>query len=179
MTTVYLCLGSNLGEREENLMQALTLLSQNIKIEKVSSIYETEPIGYKEQPFFLNLVCQISTNLSPEELLHLAKTIENKMGRVPSFPDAPRLIDVDIILYDNQVIRTKDLIIPHADMSNRAFVLMPLVEIAPGLVHPQGGKSIADLAASVAGNCTVKKWHSVKNNPKLCMKPQHSGIELP
>ena len=164
MATVYLCLGSNLGERDRNLTQALTLLSQKIRLEKLSSIYETEPIGYKEQPFFLNIVCQISTDLSPEELLNLAKTIENKMGRVPSFPNAPRLIDIDILLYDNQIIRTHDLIIPHADMANRAFVLIPLVEIASGLVHPQEGKSIADLAASVAGNCIVKKWHSVKDN---------------
>ena len=159
MAVVYLCLGSNLGEREKNLTQALTLLSQKAKLEKVSSIYETEPIGYKEQPFFLNLVCRISTNLSPEELLRLAKTMENKIGRVPSFSNAPRLIDIDILLYDDQIIETQDLVIPHPRMTERAFVLIPLAEIAPGVIHPQAGKSIAELAASVAGNSTVKKWH--------------------
>ena len=164
MAAVYLCLGSNLGEREENLTQALTMLSQKVNLEKVSSIYETEPVGYKEQPFFLNLVCQISTNLIPEELLHLAKTIENKMGRVPSFPNSPRLIDIDILLYDDQVIKTKDLIIPHTGMTERAFVLIPLAEIAPGLVHPQVSKSIAEIAASVGGNSTVKKWHQEAAN---------------
>ena len=164
MATVYLCLGSNLGERERNLTQALTLLSQKIKLAKLSSIYETEPIGYKEQPFFLNIVCQISTDLSPEELLNLAKTIENKMGRVPSFPNAPRLIDIDILLYDNQIIDTQNLVIPHPRMTERAFVLVPLVEIAPGLVHPQAGKSIAELAANVEGNSEVKKWHQEAAN---------------
>ena len=159
MATVYLCLGSNLGEREKNLTQALTLLSQKVTLEKVSSIYETEPIGYKEQPFFLNLVCQIGTNLSPEELLHLAKAIENEMGRVPSFPNAPRLMDIDILLYDDQIINSQDLTIPHPDMTDRAFVLVPLVEIAPGVIHPQAGKTIAELAASAAGNSIVKKWH--------------------
>jgi len=158
MATVYLCLGSNLGEREKNLTQALTMLSQKVNLEKVSSIYETEPVGYKEQPFFLNLVCQVSTNLSPGNLLHLAKAIESKMGRVPSFPNAPRVIDIDILLYDTQIIETQDLIIPHPRMTERAFVLTPLAEIAPGLVHPQANKSIAALAASVEGHNKVEKW---------------------
>ena len=157
MAAVYLCLGANLGEREKNLAQALTLLSQKVKLEKVSSIYETEPVGYKEQPLFLNLVCQISTNLSPEELLHLAKTIESEMGRVPSFPNAPRPIDIDILFYDAQIIHTQNLVIPHPRMTERAFVLVPLAEIAPELVHPEAGKSIAELAASVKGNSAVTK----------------------
>ena len=159
MAAVYLCLGANLGEREKNLAQALTLLSQKVKLEKVSSIYESEPIGYKEQPFFLNLACQIGTDLTPEELLHLAKTIEGKMGRVHSFRNAPRPIDIDIILYDDQIIDTHDLTIPHPRMIERAFVLVPLAEIAPAVVHPEAGRSIAELAASVAKNSIVKEWH--------------------
>ena len=159
MATVYLCLGSNLGEREQNLTEALTLLSQKLNLEKVSSVYETEPLGYKEQPFFLNLVCKASTNLSPGELLHLAKAIEGKMGRVPSGQiNAPRVIDVDILLYDTQIIENQDLIIPHPRMTERAFVLVPLAEIAPGFVHPQFSKSIAELAASVEGHNKVEKW---------------------
>ena len=164
MATVYLCLGANLGERDKNLTHALTLFSQKVKLEKVSSIYETEPVGYEEQPFFLNLVCQISTDLTPQELLHLAKTIENEMGRVPSFPNAPRPIDIDILFYDDQIIDTQDLTVPHPRMTERAFVLVPLAEITPKLVHPQAGKSIAELAAGVAGNSIVKKWHQEAHN---------------
>ncbi|HEY4711482.1 MAG TPA: 2-amino-4-hydroxy-6-hydroxymethyldihydropteridine diphosphokinase, partial [Dehalococcoidia bacterium] len=101
MSIAYLGLGSNLGKREENLCQALTLLSLKVNLEEVSSVYKTKPVGYKEQPLFLNLVCRISTNLPPEELSHLAKDIETRMGRVPSFLNAPRIIDIDILFYDN------------------------------------------------------------------------------
>lgn len=159
MATVYLCLGSNLGEREKNLSQALTILSQKLNLEKVSFIYETEPIGYKEQPFFLNLVCQVSTDLSPDALLRLAKTIEHNMGREPSAQiNAPRVIDIDILLYDTQIIETRDLIIPHPRITERAFVLIPLAEIAPEFVHPRISKSIAELAASIKGHSKVEKW---------------------
>jgi len=159
LPTAYLCLGSNLGDREKNLIRALSLLSQEINLEKVSSIYETEPIGYKEQPLFLNLVCQVTTNLNPQELLHLAKTIENKMGRIPSFPNSPRPMDIDILFYDNQIIKTKDLTIPHPQLAKRAFVLIPLSEIASELVHPELGKSIAELASSYEGYNGVRKYN--------------------
>ena len=159
MAMVYLCLGSNLEEREENLCQALTLLSQKVNLELVSSIYETEPVGYKEQPLFLNLVCRITTNLPPEELLHLAKAIEAKMGRVPSGQiNSPRPIDIDILFYDNKVIETQNLTIPHPRLKDRAFVLIPLAEIAPELVHPKLGKSIAELANNVKGQNGVRKY---------------------
>jgi GTP cyclohydrolase-4 len=157
LATAYLCLGSNMGEREENLCQALTLLSQKVNLEEVSSVYETEPVGYKEQPSFLNLVCRITTKLRPEELLHLAKEIEAKIGRVPSFPNAPRPIDVDILLYDNEIITTYNLTIPHPRLKERAFVLIPLAEIAPDLVHLALGKSIAELARNVKGQNGVRK----------------------
>ncbi len=157
MASVYLCLGSNLGQREKNLAQALTLLSQKVSLEKVSSIYETEPVGYKEQPLFLNMVCQITTDLSPWELLHLAKDIERKIGRMASFPNAPRPIDIDILFYDNQIIQTQNLTIPHPRLAERAFVLIPLAEIAPELTHPELDKSIAELANSVKGREGVQK----------------------
>ncbi len=159
MPTAYLCLGSNLGDREKNLILALSLLSQETNLEKVSSIYETEPIGYKEQPLFLNLVCRVTTNLNPQELLHLAKTIENKMGRIPSFPNSPRPVDIDILFYDNQIIKTKDLTIPHPQLAKRAFVLIPLSEIASELVHPDLSKSIAELASSYEGYSGVRKYN--------------------
>lgn len=159
MPSAYLCLGSNLGAREKNLTWALSLLSQEVNLKKVSSIYETEPVGYKEQPLFLNLVCRITTNLNPGGLLRLAKTIESKMGRIPSFPNSPRLIDIDILFYDNKIIKTKDLTIPHPRLPDRAFVLVPLAEIAPELVHPELGKSITELASNIKGYSEVRKYN--------------------
>ena len=154
---VYLGIGSNLGDRQANMGKALTLLGERLQIELVSSVYETEPVGYVEQPRFLNAVCRGQTELGPLQLLSLVKGIEASLGRVSSFPNAPRTIDLDIIFYGNTIVQTPELTIPHPRLEERAFVLIPLLEIAPDLCHPVSGESIKDLAARVQGSEGVKK----------------------
>jgi 2-amino-4-hydroxy-6-hydroxymethyldihydropteridine diphosphokinase len=170
LAIAYLCLGSNLGDREENLRQALALLSPKIYVVKLSAVYETEPVGYEEQPLFLNLVCRIATDLPPDELLHFVKDIETEMGRIPGFPNAPRVMDIDILLYDNTIIETQNLTIPHPRLKDRAFVLIPLTEIAPKLIHPQLGKSIAQLANEIKGRKGVRKCKGGLDVSAICRR---------
>ena len=143
--TAYLGLGSNMGNRQDNLERALDFLSQRLRIEKVSSIYDTEPVGDVNQPRFLNLVCQVYTSLTPMALLTLGKGIESKLGRVSGKSNAPRPIDIDVLFYDEQIIETPELVIPHPKLTERAFVLIPLAQIAPDLVHPVNSKTVREL----------------------------------
>lgn len=160
LVTVYLGLGSNMGNRQGNLDRALDFLSQRLRIEQVSSIYDTEPIGNIEQPRFLNLVCQVYTRLAPGELLTLAKGIELKLGRALGKSNAPRPIDIDILFYGNQVFETPDLVIPHPRLAERAFVLTPMAEIAPDLVHPVSSKTIKQLLKEITEVQGVFKWEN-------------------
>ena len=124
------------------------MLSERMRLGKVSSIYDTEPVGPISQPRFLNLAVEAFTNLKPEGLLAMVKGIEQKLGRV-SRTGEPRVIDIDILLYGDQVVKTPTLIIPHAEMHKRSFVLVPLSEIAPDVIHPVLNKSIRDLNQAV------------------------------
>ena len=153
---VYLGLGSNLGDRKANLERALELAGEWLRIEEVSSLYETVPLGHTDQPMFLNAVCRVDTDLGPFQLLSLLKGIETAMGRVPSFANGPRCVDLDILFCGDLVIETPELTVPHPRIAERAFVLIPLVEIAPDLVHPASGESVRQLAATVEGREGVR-----------------------
>lgn len=147
---VILGLGSNLGDRDALLRAALAGLAPAYQIERVSSIYETAPQLVVEQPFYHNLVCMGRTPLSPQELLRFLQTLEQHLGRTPTYRYGPREIDLDLLLYGDQIITTPELTIPHPRMAERAFVLVPLAEIVPQLHHPVLQRTMRDLAAAVA-----------------------------
>ncbi len=146
MSIAYIGIGSNLGNREENCQKAIALLiEKNIKITKRSSLYEIEAWGVKEQPRFINMAVEIETNLEPAELLKVIKEIENSMGRREGIRWGPRVIDLDVLLYDDLILKTGELEIPHPAIKDREFVLKPLSEIAPDKIHPILKKSIKTL----------------------------------
>ncbi|UXV34816.1 2-amino-4-hydroxy-6-hydroxymethyldihydropteridine diphosphokinase [Staphylococcus sp. IVB6181] len=158
MTEVFLGLGSNVGDREAQLKAAIDLLDeqQGIEVIKVSSFYETAPVGYVDQPDFLNLCIKIETELSPHEVLERGLAIEQQLHRVRKERWGPRTLDIDILLYGDEIIETKDLSIPHPRMTERAFVLIPLQEIAPDKVEPRTQKKIKEITVP---DETVKKFH--------------------
>ncbi|AEM74698.1 2-amino-4-hydroxy-6-hydroxymethyldihydropteridine diphosphokinase [Caldicellulosiruptor acetigenus] len=142
---IFLGLGSNLGDRNENIQKAIEHLKYKVTIEKISSIIETEPYGVVDQPKFLNCVLKGRTLLSPFELLEFVLEIENKMGRKRLFKWGPRNIDIDILFYDDCVIDTENLKIPHPELHKRLFVLEPLCEIEKDFIHPVFKKSVYEL----------------------------------
>ena len=146
---VYLALGSNLGDRSANLEAAITALLQVVKGVQRSPVYETQPWGFANQPAFLNGVIRGRTRLAPLELLDYLQTLETKLGRLPSVRYGPRLIDMDILFYNDLILDTPNLTIPHPRLHERAFVLVPLADLAADFIHPLLGKSVRHLLAGV------------------------------
>lgn len=142
---VFLSLGSNLGDRQKNLIAVENLLPPQVIVKERSPIYETEPWGYQEQPRFLNQVLSVTTSLSPWDLLTYLNDIEKSIGRKPSFRYGPREVDIDILLYGDQEIVQENLIIPHERLTERAFVLAPLADLAPELILPGSKSTIAGI----------------------------------
>lgn len=147
MHEVFISLGSNIGDRQYAMLRAITLMTPDIVPVSFSKIYETPPWGFEDQPPFLNQAIKTQTLLSPSELLEKLKRIEREIGRKPNFRYGPRLIDLDILFYDDLIYKSEKLIIPHPEINIRAFVLIPLMDIAPNLVHPESHQKISDLVS--------------------------------
>jgi len=164
---VFLALGSNLGDRLRNLESALDALRARLRITAVSGIYETEPMGFADQSPFLNLVCRASTGLSPEELHEFTLGTEKLLGRQPTFRNGPRTIDIDILFYGSRCISSERLSIPHPRIPERAFVLIPLAEIAPDFQHPGLHKTVRELLAEVADSHWVHPMNGGSHVPTV------------
>ncbi len=157
--TVYLSLGSNLGDRAGNLRAAISALpGAGVCVTKVSSVYETEPVDYLEQPWFLNCALKAETGLAPLDLLHALRGIETQLGSQKEFLKGPRLLDMDILLYGEETIELPELQIPHPRMLQRNFVLAPLAEIAPTLKHPRWTTNVADILSTSADASQVRRF---------------------
>jgi 2-amino-4-hydroxy-6-hydroxymethyldihydropteridine diphosphokinase len=154
---VYLSLGSNLGDREGNLRATIAALpSANFHVTKVSSFYETEPVDYLQQPWFLNCVVEGQTTSQPLDLLHVLRAIEANFGSKKAFAKGPRVLDIDILLFGEQTVDSPQLQIPHPRMLERNFVLRPLAEIAPKLRHPSWPANASELLAKTADPSVVR-----------------------
>ena len=154
----YLSLGSNLGNREQNLEEAVRRASTLGRVVAVSSFYATEPVEVTDQPWFLNCVLALETTAEPAQLMRELLRIEHEMGRQRLVKKGPRSIDIDILLFGNAVVNTPDLTIPHPEMTRRRFVLEPLAEIAPELLHPVSQKTVTRLLAELAPGQRVQKY---------------------
>jgi 2-amino-4-hydroxy-6-hydroxymethyldihydropteridine diphosphokinase len=158
LTTAYLSLGSNLGDRAANLRQALEYLAiAGGEVVRRSSIYETEPQELREQPWFLNQVVEIGTTLSAPELLARIGEIERDLGRQRMIAKGPRTIDIDILFYGEAIVDTPELQIPHPRLAERRFVLQPLAELAPDLRHPKTSRTVSEMLATIEGQTVWRR----------------------
>jgi 2-amino-4-hydroxy-6-hydroxymethyldihydropteridine diphosphokinase len=158
LKTVYLGLGSNLGDRAATLSAAMQNLdSPELRLMRASGLYETEPMGLKEQPWFLNQVGEFETTLFPRQLLQRTKKIENELGRKRGVRNGPRTLDIDILLYGSAIVRSEELEIPHPRFRERRFVLAPLAELNPDLRDPVSGQQVKALLATLSGQ-TIRRW---------------------
>jgi 2-amino-4-hydroxy-6-hydroxymethyldihydropteridine diphosphokinase len=155
----YLGLGSNIGDRVANLMSAIQSLGKLGTVVSVSPLYETEPVGYADQPWFLNCALALKTYLAPEEVLDATLSIEGEMGRIRTVPKGPRIIDLDILFWGDQVLDTPELTIPHPALHERRFVLAPLEEIAPDFRHPIRRKTVKEMLRELPEGYAVRKFN--------------------
>ena len=153
----YLGLGSNIGDSHANILAAIENLKGSGTIEKVSSFYKTEPVGLAEQPWFVNCAAVLETELPPEELLTEAKRIEKELGRTSAARNGPRVIDIDILLYEHIIVKTGSLTVPHPRLHERRFNLLPLSEIAPDAVHPVFERTIIGLLGELKDSHACEK----------------------
>ncbi len=160
MTKIYIGFGTNLGDREKQLREALRRVGRAVQITKTSPVYETEPWGVTAQPRFLNMVAEAETELGPEDVLRALQRIEHEMGRIRGMRYGPRIIDLDLLLYGDEVMATKDLTLPHPRIAERRFVLLPLVELAPDLVHPELGMTMRELLERVPDEGGERVYHT-------------------